>query len=47
MIIINPNLNIEGEYVNAVTKLRVKCKICGLEFLMTPNSLLNGHGCKV
>ena len=32
-------------YVNATTKLRCKCKICGYEWLGIPNNLLRGEGC--
>lgn len=46
MQIRNPNISIMGEYINAHTKIRVSCNQCGRSFLITPNSLLNGHGCK-
>lgn len=43
---INPSIRIIGEYVNARTKVAVSCTECGRNFFITPNSLLNGHGCK-
>ena len=43
---INPEITILGEYVNSHTKILAKCNNCQNEFLITPNSLLNGHGCK-
>lgn len=42
----NPNISILGEYINAHTKIHVRCNQCGRSFLSAPNSLLNGHGCK-
>lgn len=43
---VNPNLSVNGEYINATTKIAIRCNLCGKELFMTPNSLLNGHGCK-
>ena len=42
---INDNIEILGEYVNAKTKIKCKCKIDGYEFEMKPNDLLRGQGC--
>ena len=39
------NIEVLGEYVNAHTKIKCKCKIDGHEWEATPNSLLNNHGC--
>jgi len=33
------------DYYNVKTKLNVKCNICNNTWLVSPNSLLNGHGC--
>ena len=44
---ISPSLTVVGEYIDAKTKIAILCNNCGKEFLMTPNALLNGHGCKV
>ena len=41
----NPNVKVVGTYVNAKTKIACKCKICGHEWMATPNTLLSGHGC--
>ena len=42
---INDNIEILGEYVNAHTKIKCKCKIDGYEWETTPHSLLKGQGC--
>lgn len=42
---VNPNISVVGEYIDAKTKITVQCNMCGQELLMTPNALLNGHGC--
>ena len=41
----NPDISVIGEYVDAKTKIAVRCNICGKDLFMTPNALLNGHGC--
>ena len=41
----NPNISVVGEYIDAKTKIIVQCNTCGQELLMSPNALLNGHGC--
>lgn len=43
----NPNVIIRGKYVNYKTKIQCQCKTCGNEWKATPNSLLQGHGCKL
>lgn len=43
---INPLLEPLDEYVTAKDKIRVKCKSCGIEFLATPDNLVNAkNGC--
>lgn len=42
---INPNVKINGEYINNKTKIDVECLICGNKWKVVPNSLSNGHGC--
>lgn len=42
---VNPYVSVLGKYINATTKIAVRCNTCGKEFLMAPNALLNGHGC--
>ena len=42
---INEYIEVLGEYVNSYTKIKVRCKIDGYEWKVTPNSLLNGYGC--
>ena len=39
------NIEILGEYVNNKAKIKCKCKIDGHEWEVTPNVLLNNHGC--
>lgn len=42
----NPDIEVLGEYVNANTKIRVRCKSCGHEWNPKPSYLLNmGRGC--
>ena len=41
----NSNVLVLEEYKSAKTKLRCKCKVCGFEWMATPNTLLQGHGC--
>ncbi len=41
-----PDIEVIGEYINAVTPIRCRCKICGYDdWYPIPNSLLRGHGC--
>ena len=42
---INNDIEILGEYINANTKIKVRCKIDGYEWEATPNNLLSGNGC--
>ena len=43
----NPNVQVIGEYENCKTKILCKCRKCGFEWKATPNSLFQGHGCKM
>ena len=43
--IANPNVKVIGEYLNWRTKIHVKGKKCGHEWLGNPSDLLSGHGC--
>ena len=43
--IINPNIEVLGEYINNKTKIHVKCIICQNEWDAVPQSLLYNHGC--
>lgn len=45
--IVNPKIEILGEYVNSKTKIECKCKTCNNIWCATPNSLLRGSGCPV
>ena len=42
---INPSIEIIGEYVNNKTKILHKCKKCGYEWSTKPSHILDGHGC--
>lgn len=44
---INQNIEPLEEYVRSSMKIKCRCKICGNEFSISPNGLLNGHGCPV
>ena len=46
MSLINPDIEILGEYVNASTKVCCRCKICGHIWDGFPCNLLRGTGCK-
>ena len=41
----NPHIEIIGEYKTALSPLRVKCRICGNEWLAKPSRLLSGAQC--
>ena len=43
---INPNIEVLGEYINAQTKIKCRCRIDGYEWETKPNSLLSmNSGC--
>lgn len=42
---INPNIEVIGKYVNAITKILHGCKIDGCEWYSTPHNILRGKGC--
>lgn len=44
---INNNVIVMGQYINARTPIKHKCKMCGHEWDVTPDSVLHGHGCPV
>ena len=43
--IINPNIEVVGEYINGNTKIKHRCKVCGNEWDVKPNHILYNHGC--
>lgn len=43
--IVNPDIEIIGEYEKASTKVLVRCKRCGYEWPAFPSKLLRGAGC--
>lgn len=46
LALIDPSIEVLGEYINANTKIRVRCKICGHEWEPKPSYLLNmKRGC--
>ena len=42
---INPDVIVEGRYINSKTKIACRCKRCGYVWQPVPNSLLSGKGC--
>lgn len=42
----NPNIEVLGEYINAKTPIKHKCKIDGYVWYAKPNHTLNGSGCR-
>lgn len=38
-------LTVLDKYINAKTKIKIKCNSCGNGWISAPYSLLNGHGC--
>lgn len=45
MNIVNPNIEILGEYENSTTKIECECMLCGYRWKATSASLLRGRGC--
>lgn len=43
--LINPNIEIIGDYINDMTKIDFLCKICGTKWKVTPNNILHKSGC--
>lgn len=41
----NPNIEVIGCYINAVTKILHRCKLDNYEWYAKPNNTLNGKGC--
>lgn len=44
---VNPNIEIQSQYINARTKIHCKCLVDGFEWDATPDNLLRGTGCPV
>lgn len=42
---VHPAYSFPDDYITAIKKIRTRCPKHGI-FLMTPNALLNGHGCQ-
>lgn len=42
---VNPNIEVLGEYVNSKTPILCRCKIDNYQWNPTPNALLSGRGC--
>mgnify|MGYP003207738533 CR=1 FL=1 len=45
MKLINPSIEIIGEYINAKTAIECHCKLCGHEWISTPDNLRGVKGC--
>lgn len=44
---INPNVEVLGQYIDSNTKILHRCKIDGYEWNAYPTHILSGHGCPV
>lgn len=44
--LINPNIEVLGEYINNITPILHKCNVHNIEWYPFPNNILRGHGCK-
>ncbi len=42
---INPKIDVLEAYINSYTKILHKCKVCGYEWLVKPDSIIKGRGC--
>ena len=45
LFVVNPKVDVLEKYVNAKTKIKIKCKKCNQVWSATPSNLLNGYGC--
>lgn len=45
--IVNPDLEVVGEYINARSPILHRCKIDGYEWEIRPSNILSGQGCPV
>lgn len=43
----HPNIEILSTYVNSITKISCKCKVCGYKWDVLPTSLSRGCGCRI
>ena len=43
--IINPNIEVVGQYVNAKTAIMHRCKIHNIDWMARPDNILHGRGC--
>ncbi len=43
--LINDNIQVEEKYNGSLNKIKHRCKICGYEWLVSPNKILQGRGC--
>lgn len=42
---IKPTIELIGDYINTITPVLVRCKICGHEWMAYPGNLLKNYGC--
>lgn len=45
MVEVNPTIEITGLYVDRLTKIEARCKVCSHEWNAIPQNLLRGHNC--
>ena len=46
LLVVNPDLEVIGTYINNRSKIRIRCKKCGFEWDGNPGLLLKGQQCK-
>ena len=47
LMCVAPEIDVLGEYIDANTKIRVRCKLCGYQWKSSPHNLLRGYGCPI
>lgn len=45
--VVNPTLEIIGDYIDSRTKIKVRCKDCNQEYYASPTTLRRGNGCMI
>lgn len=46
VLLINPNIEVLGDYINNITPILHRCLIHNIIWNAAPNSILRGHGCR-
>ena len=45
VFLVNPNIEVVGEYIDAKTKILHRCLIHDVEWMVSPTNILSGKGC--